>query len=203
MKWALYAGALRLGWTQWNLPGGVTGLRRPVDIFVPESPAAYALWLPALFAGALLLARGEARQRRWLGLTLLLTVASLGVVAFFFGYARLGLLLLPLWMGVAASALVAAGRALLERLPADQRRPFRAPAAARSPRPSWSPSSRSRWPAPSAVTASRPPAPLSPAAPASTATRRSGSGRCRRAEPVRAPSQTRRQSCRRRSRRRR
>lgn len=124
-KWALYAGALRLGWTQWNAPGGLTGLRRPVDLFVPESPAAFALWLPALFAGVLLLARGDREQRRWLGLTLLLTAASLGVVAFFFGYARLGLLLLPLWMGVAATAFVAGGRWLVARLPEDQRGLFR------------------------------------------------------------------------------
>jgi hypothetical protein len=126
-KWALYASALRLGWTQWNVPGGLTGLRRPVDLFVPESPAAFVLWLPALLAGALLLARGDARQRRWLGLTALLTLVSLLVVAFFFGYARLGLLLLPLWMGVAATALVAFGRWLAARLPEDQRDLLRGP----------------------------------------------------------------------------
>lgn len=126
-KWALYAGALRLGWTQWNVPGGLTGLRRPVDLFVPENPAAFALWVPALLAGVLLLMRGEARERRWLGLTLLLTAASLAVVALFFGYARLGLLLLPLWMGVAATALVGLGRWLVARLPEDQRGLFRGP----------------------------------------------------------------------------
>jgi hypothetical protein len=126
-KWALYAGTLRLGWTQWNAPGGLTGLRRPVDLFVPESAAAFALWVPALLAGALLLVRGEAQQRRWLVLTLLLTAVSLVVVAFFFGYARLGLLLLPLWMGVAATALVGLGRWLFARLPEDQRGLFRGP----------------------------------------------------------------------------
>lgn len=126
-KWTLYAGAFRLGWTQWNVPGGLTGLRRPVDLFVPESPAAFVLWLPALLAGTLLLARGEAHQRRWLGLTLVLSAASLLVVAFFFGYARLGLLLLPLWMGVAATALVSLGRWLVARLPEDQRGLFRGP----------------------------------------------------------------------------
>ena len=126
-KWALYAGALRLGWTQWNVPGGLTGLRRPVDLFVPESAAAFALWLPGLLAGGFLLARGDAHARRWLGLTSLLTVVSLLVVAFFFGYARLGLLLLPLWMGVAAAAFVAFGRWLVARLPEDQRGLFRGP----------------------------------------------------------------------------
>ncbi len=123
-KWALYGGALRLGWTQWNVPGGWTGLRRPVDLFVPESAAALVLWLPALLAGAVLLARGDSSEKRWLALALLLTAAALGVVALFFGYARLGLLLLPLWMGVAATALVAAGGGLARLLPADQRRLF-------------------------------------------------------------------------------
>ncbi len=124
-KWTLYAGAFQLGWTQGNLPGGLAGLRRPVDILVPESRAALLLWLPVLLAGIVLLARGEASVLHWLALTLLLTAASLGVVAFFFGYARLGLLLLPLWMGVAATALVAAGRALAGLLPEDQRALFR------------------------------------------------------------------------------
>ncbi len=120
-KWARYAGALQLGWTQWNVPGGLTGLRRPVDLFVPASAAALVFWLPALLVGTILLARGNAPARNWLALTLLLTVASLLVVAFFFGYARLGLLLLPLWMGVAATAFVAGARALAARLPAEQR----------------------------------------------------------------------------------
>jgi len=123
-KWALYAGALRLGWTQWDLPGGMTGLRRPVDLFVPESRAALFFWLPALLCGVVLLARGDERARRWLALTLLLSTASLVVGAFFFGYARLGLLLLPLWTGAAATALVAAGRALAARLPVEPRRLF-------------------------------------------------------------------------------
>ena len=124
-KWALYAGALRLGWTQWNVPGGLTGLRRPVDIYVPESSVAVFFWLPALLAGIVLLAHGAAPSRRWLALTLLLTAVSLGVVAFFFGYARLGLMLLPLWMGIAATSLVAAGRAIAGLLPLDQRGLFR------------------------------------------------------------------------------
>lgn len=120
-KWRLSFGALRLGWTQWNLPGGLTGLRRPVDLFVPERASALVLWLPALLAGVPLLARGGPQQRRWLGLTLLLTAASLAVIALFFGYARLGLLLLPLWMSCAATALVAFGRKLRALLPEERR----------------------------------------------------------------------------------
>jgi hypothetical protein len=116
-KWGLYAGALRLGWTQWNLPGGLTGVRRPVDLFVPEGRAALVFWVPALAFGCLLVARGGRRARRWLFLVALLTLASLVVVALFFGYARLGLLLLPLWMSLAAAALVRGGAAVRARLP--------------------------------------------------------------------------------------
>lgn len=124
-RWALYGGALRLGWTQWDLPGGLTGVRRPVDLFVPDSRAALLFWIPALLAGIALLAHGDTRARHWLTLTVLLTAGALGVVAFFFGYARLGLLLLPLWMTFVATALVAAGRFLGERLPQDWRDPLR------------------------------------------------------------------------------
>ena len=35
-KLALWSDALRLGFTQWNWPGGLAGLRRPVDVFVPD-----------------------------------------------------------------------------------------------------------------------------------------------------------------------
>ncbi|MEO8276355.1 MAG: hypothetical protein ABI639_09050, partial [Thermoanaerobaculia bacterium] len=117
-KWALYFGSLRLGWTQWDLPGGLTGLRRPVDIFVPQRPWALVFWLPALLGGAWFAGRGGARERQWLGLTLLLTGAALGVVAFFFGYARLGLLLVPLWATLGAVAVVRAARGLAGKLPA-------------------------------------------------------------------------------------
>ena len=77
-KWMLYAGALRLGWTQWNVPGGLTGLRRPVDLFVPESRAALAV----LVAGARApesscSARGRAPRDTGSLARLMLTVASL------------------------------------------------------------------------------------------------------------------------------
>ena len=59
-KWALYAGALRLGWTQWNLPGG---LDRPATAGRPlraGKPRRLALWLPALLAGASAAGAGRA-----------------------------------------------------------------------------------------------------------------------------------------------
>lgn len=126
-KLALYAGALQLGWTQWDLPGGLTGLRRPVDLFVPERRIGIWLWLPLLTAGIALVGGSGASSRSWLVLVGLLTAASMMMVALSFGYARFGVLLLPLWMGVAAAALVTFGRWLASRLPEDQRGLVRGP----------------------------------------------------------------------------
>ena len=119
-KWMHYSGALRLGWTQWDLPGGLVGIRQPVDVFVPASRVALWFWLPTLVAGIVLAARDGAGTRRWLGLVVVLTAASMTMVGLTFGYARFGLLLHPLWMSVAALALVSAARALAARLPAEQ-----------------------------------------------------------------------------------
>ncbi|MFN7942518.1 MAG: glycosyltransferase family 39 protein [Thermoanaerobaculia bacterium] len=105
-KWALYFGALRLGFTQWDLPGGRIGLRRPVDAFVPDSPLAAFLLAPLLLGGAIRLARGSGDGRRWLALVAAITAISMGVVALFFGYARLALVVLPLWLSLVAVALV-------------------------------------------------------------------------------------------------
>ncbi|MEO8196624.1 MAG: hypothetical protein ABI689_07870 [Thermoanaerobaculia bacterium] len=124
-KWTLYAGALQLGWTQWDLPGGLTGLRRPVDLFVPERRIGIWLWLPVLAAGIALGSRSGEPARRWLLLVGLLTAGSMMMVALSFGYARFGVLLLPLWMSIAAAAIVSFARWLVERLPEDQRGLFR------------------------------------------------------------------------------
>lgn len=112
-KWSLYFDALRLGFTQWDLPGGLSGLRRPVDLFVPHSPLALFLTWPLLLGGVLLAWRGSPATRRWLGLTALLSGLSLATTALFFGYARQAILLLPLWLGLMAVSITA----LLARLP--------------------------------------------------------------------------------------
>ena len=124
-KWALYSGALQLGWTHWDFPGGLTGLRRPVDLFVPERRIGIWLWLPLLTAGIALVGRCGAAPRRWLVLVGLLTSASMMMVALSFGYARFGVLLLPVWLSIAATALVAFGCWLIARLPEDQGDLFR------------------------------------------------------------------------------
>lgn len=115
-KWRLYFGALKLGWTQWNLPGGLAGVRRPVDLFVPDRALGGWLLAPLIVVGAWLAARSGQSGRRFVGLVAILTGASLLVVALFFGYARLALLLMPLWLLFAAVALVFAAALVADRL---------------------------------------------------------------------------------------
>lgn len=124
-KWILFAEAWKYGWTGWNWPAGLTGERRPVDAFVPRtSPVPWVLG-PLTLAGVLLALLGGAARRRWLGIVLLLTFASLVTTALFFGYARLGLLLFPFTAPLAALALVRLGQLLGKLLPDRLRRPLR------------------------------------------------------------------------------
>lgn len=118
-KWRLALDAWRLGWTQWNWPSGLRGVRRPVDVFVPTAGAArLGLWLGpplALLGLAVCLAAGEER-RRWGVLVLLLTGVWMVLVGLFFGYVRQGLLLLPFWLTLVAVAVAEA----LRRIPAPE-----------------------------------------------------------------------------------
>ncbi|HEX5759015.1 MAG TPA: glycosyltransferase family 39 protein [Thermoanaerobaculia bacterium] len=120
-KWRLSLDAWRLGWTQWNWPWGLAGVRRPVDVFVPTSGASrLGLWLgPALaLLGLLACLRAGGPPRRWGLLVLLLTLLWGVVVGLSFGYVRQGLLLLPFWWTlVAAAAAEGLRRAGRWRLP--------------------------------------------------------------------------------------
>jgi 4-amino-4-deoxy-L-arabinose transferase-like glycosyltransferase len=120
-KWRLSLDAWRLGWTQWDWPGGLTGVRRPVDVFVPTSAASrLTLWLGsplALLGLAVCLAAGGP-ARRWGVLVLLLTLVWALVVGLTFGYARQALLVLPFWWTLVAAAVGAGLRRLAPRRPA-------------------------------------------------------------------------------------
>ena len=111
-KWALFFGAWRLGWTQWDWPGGLDGVRWPVDVFVPDY--GIGLWIgpPLAFLGLVLCLGTAGGPRRWAVLVLLLTCVGLLATGFFFGYARQGLLYLPFWNTLVAAALVALVRRL-------------------------------------------------------------------------------------------
>jgi hypothetical protein len=114
-KWSHFFEAWRLGWTQWDVPGGLNGFRRPVDVFVPTSTL--ALWvnlLPAVLG--LVLCLGTAGSpRRWGILVLLMTSVGLVATGLFFGYVRQGLLYLPLWLTFTAAALTAIARRFTHR----------------------------------------------------------------------------------------
>jgi hypothetical protein len=105
-KWRLFFSAWKLGWTQWNLPGGLVGDRQPVDVFVPDSPAALAFGLPLALLGLLYGLAMAGGPRRWTVLVLLLTAAGMATTGLFFGYTRLGLLVLPFWLTLTATGLL-------------------------------------------------------------------------------------------------
>ncbi|MFP5287435.1 MAG: glycosyltransferase family 39 protein, partial [Thermoanaerobaculia bacterium] len=73
LKWRLFFSAWKLGWTQWDLPGGLVGNRQPVDVFVPDSSAALAFGLPLALLGLTYGLAVPGGPRRWTVLVLLLT----------------------------------------------------------------------------------------------------------------------------------
>ena len=95
-KWRLSAQVFSLGFLQENWPAGLDGIRRPVDLFVPDERASGWWWLPLLAVGAVLAWRRR-ESRRYLFVTALVTLCWLAVTALFYGYVRLALLYLPLW----------------------------------------------------------------------------------------------------------
>jgi Dolichyl-phosphate-mannose-protein mannosyltransferase len=100
-KWKLMFGVLRQGWTQWNLPAGLSGVRRPIDIFVPHATILPWILVPLMLIGLVQCLRAGGRPRRWALMVLLLTVHTLIVTGLFFGYRRLGLICLPFWLSLA------------------------------------------------------------------------------------------------------
>ncbi len=106
----LWQGAA-LGWTGRGLPWGAGGLRRAVDLTVPQG-AAFAVWrlvLAALVAFGAWRARNVPALAVWLAFIATKLVAA----ALFFGYARHGATLVPVVAALAAVALVELGRRLL------------------------------------------------------------------------------------------
>jgi hypothetical protein len=111
-KWWLFFSAWKLGWTQWDWPGGLNGVRRPVDVFTPDSGAGWGFGLPFAVLGLICCLATPGSPRRWAALVLLLTAAGMVTTGLFFGYVRQGLLLLPFWLTLTAAALVWIGERL-------------------------------------------------------------------------------------------
>lgn len=114
-KWGLFFSAWKLGWTQWDWPGGLKGLRRPVDVFVPDS--GWAVWLgaPLALVGLVLCMTTPGAPRRWAWLVVLVTGVGLAATGLFFGYVRQGLLVLPFWLTFTAAAGVTLVRRVTHR----------------------------------------------------------------------------------------
>jgi hypothetical protein len=104
-KWTLFFSAWKLGWTQWDLPGGLKGTRQPVDVFTPDSWLAAALSLPFALLGLLYGAAIPGGPRRWTWIALLLAACGLFTTGLFFGYVRQGLLVLPFTLPWIATGL--------------------------------------------------------------------------------------------------
>jgi hypothetical protein len=111
-KWRLFFSAWKLGWTQWDWPGGLNGVRRPVDVFTPDSDAGWGFGLPFAILGLICCLATPGGPRRWAVLVLLLTVAGMITTGLYFGYVRQGLLLLPFWLTLTATTLVWIGERL-------------------------------------------------------------------------------------------
>lgn len=114
-KWKLFFSAWTLGWTQWDWPGGLKGVRRPVDVFTPDSGAGWGLGLPFAVLGLVCCLSTPGASRRWAFLVLLLTLAGMVTTGLFFGYVRQGLLVLPFWLTLTAAALVWMGERFAKR----------------------------------------------------------------------------------------
>jgi hypothetical protein len=106
VKWGIFFEAFKLGWTQWDWPGGLAGIRRPVDAFVPYDNGSLWRLTPLCLIGLLCCLRAAGGPRRWAMFTLLLTACGLTVTAFFFGYVRQGLLFLPTWLTLSAAGII-------------------------------------------------------------------------------------------------
>ncbi len=127
-KWGRFFGAFRLGWTQWNRPGGLSGVRGAVDVFLPDGKGALWILAPLALLGWIFALMQPGSARRWGVVVLLVTGVGLVSTGLFFGYVRQGLLYLPFWNVLVASALVGIGRLALRE------RPLLPPAEAPLPR---------------------------------------------------------------------
>ncbi len=114
----LAAHSLSLGYLQGNLPAGLIGERRPVDLFAPH--AHWLLWahLTLCLAGLWRLWRGrgtadEAAVSPDAVILVPLVLTPLLVIVAFFGYVRIGVLLAPVVWALEGAGVLA----LLERLP--------------------------------------------------------------------------------------
>ncbi len=113
-KLGIITRALDLGWSPWNFPLGRTGTRRPVDLFAPDASGLRFVQLFALGAGIWLLIRG--RKTRTLLLLACPIAGALLAGSLFFGYVRLGAVVLPFAFALEGVAIAHVAGRFPERL---------------------------------------------------------------------------------------
>jgi hypothetical protein len=105
-KLAIFWPGTASGLTGWNLPVGLSGLRRPVDMVVPDRGLTGRVWRIVILFGCLAgIVAGRRRAAIVPWLVFLLT--RLAATVLFFGYARQGAAAIPVvgvLVGLAASA---------------------------------------------------------------------------------------------------
>lgn len=118
-KWELASRAATLGFSQWNQPGGLDGVRRPVDVMTPERDGLRWILLPLAGAGLVVLWLVGGAARRWLWLSFAATLLPIISITVFFGYVRQGLLMMPWVLVLVAAVLVAVAERGLQGLRPD------------------------------------------------------------------------------------
>jgi hypothetical protein len=118
-KLRLFWSGAALGLGGFDLPLGLSGLRRAVDLVVPVGPLAGAWSLLVLAACALGVVAGwkQPALLPWL----VFLASKVVVTLLFFGYARQGAMMVPVVALLAALALVRWGGALVDRIPGPRR----------------------------------------------------------------------------------
>jgi len=109
-KLRIFWGGAALGLGGYNLPLGLSGVRRPVDLVVPDAGILVGLWqltLLALTLGGVWVARRDAEAQPWI----LFLASRLLVTAAFFGYARQGATSIPVVILLTYLAVQAVGKA--------------------------------------------------------------------------------------------
>jgi len=95
-KLRIFWSGVTLGFTGYNLPLGMSGIRRAVDLVVPEGGPAVGLWRAGALAAMLLGLWAGRREEALLPWLCLLATKLITTVAFF-GYAREGAVVIPVF----------------------------------------------------------------------------------------------------------
>lgn len=94
--------ALALGFTTWNIPSGLDGVRHAVDVFAPKHNGFRYFFLLAIIAGNMLILRYNSKKSLVLHFVL---IHKLIVILLFFGYVRQLLSIYPIILIFACYAL--------------------------------------------------------------------------------------------------